>query len=339
MTDSLTARPARLPETVPADLLPMYRTMLRIRRFEECAADRVEAGEITTPCHLYIGQEAVATGVCAALRADDTVWGGHRSHGHYLAKGGDMNAMMAELYGKVTGCSHGRGGSMHLIAPEVGILGTVPLVAATIPLAVGAALAARLGGTDAVAVSFFGDGAMEEGHFHESVNLAAVYRLPALFVCENNFYASHMQLLERRAADNIVETARAHGIPGVQLDGNDVTAVYAAAADAVARSRRGDGPTLLECRTYRWRGHVGPSWDTDVGVKRRDELKDWLPKDPIARARGRLERSGVTPEAFDRMEEEVRQEVAASLRFAQQSPYPGPAGLRTNVYAERKTRI
>jgi pyruvate dehydrogenase E1 component alpha subunit len=292
----------------------------------------VEAGEITTPCHLYIGQEAVATGVCAALRTEDTIWGGHRSHGHYLAKGGDMDAMMAELYGRVTGCSHGRGGSMHLIAPEVGILGTVPLVAATIPLAVGAALASRLRGAGAVAVSFFGDGAMEEGHFHESMNLAALYRLPVLFVCENNFYASHMQLLERRAADNIIETARAHGITGVRLDGNDVTEVYAAATEAVERGRRGEGPTLLECRTYRWRGHVGPSWDTDVGVKRRDELKDWLPKDPLARARGRLQASGLEAEVFDRIEEEVSQEVAASLRFARQSPYPTAGELTANVY-------
>ncbi len=332
MTDSLTAQVGR-PTPVPVErLLEMYRTMLRIRRFEECAAEMVEAGEIRTPCHLYIGQEAIAAGVCAALRTDDTVWGGHRSHGHYLAKGGDMNAMMAELYGKVTGCSHGRGGSMHLIAPEVGILGTVPLVAATIPLAVGAGLAVRLRGGDAVAVAFFGDGAMEEGHFHESVNLAALYRLPVLFVCENNFYASHMPLLARRAADNLVDAARAHGIAGVRLDGNDVTAVYGAAVEAVERGRRGEGPTLLECRTYRWRGHVGASWDMDVGVRRRDELKDWLPRDPIARARSRLEAAGVSGQALDDLEEEVRREVAAALDFARRSPYPDPSELRANVY-------
>ena len=163
-------------------ILSMYRNMVRIRRFEERLAEVLEAGEVGTPCHLYIGQEAIAAGVCGGLNSDDYVWGGHRSHGHYLAKGGDMNAMMAEIYGKVTGCSMGRGGSMHLIAKEVGILGTVPIVAATIPTAVGTALASKLRNDNRVSVAFFGDGATEEGHFHESVNIAAVYRLPIIFV-------------------------------------------------------------------------------------------------------------------------------------------------------------
>ena len=235
-----------------------YRMMVRIRRFEERTADLEEANEIHTPCHLYIGQEAIAVGVCGALGNEDYVWGGHRSHGHYLAKGGDLRAMMAELYGKTTGCSRGRGGSMHLVAPEVGILGTVPLVAATIPLAVGAGLAAKLRGDRRVSVSFFGDGATEEGHFQESMNLAALYRLPVIFVCENNLYASHMSLLERRPLDNISKTAEQYGIPGVRLDGSDVVEVYRVSLEAVGRGRAGDGPTLLECRTYRWRGHVGP---------------------------------------------------------------------------------
>ncbi|MGH2401060.1 MAG: thiamine pyrophosphate-dependent dehydrogenase E1 component subunit alpha, partial [bacterium] len=210
----------------PALVRSLWVTMLRIRIFEERAADLVEAGEIKTPCHLYIGQEAIAAGVCAALNRDDYVWGGHRSHGHYLAKGGEMPAIMAELFGKVTGCSGGRGGSMHVVAPEVGLMGTVPLVAATIPLAVGSALAAKQRRDSRVSAAFFGDGAVEEGHVHESMNLAAVYRLPVLFVCENNFYSSHMQLLERRVADNILDTAAAHGLSGARLDGNDVIAVY-----------------------------------------------------------------------------------------------------------------
>src|SRR3989454_6639819 len=188
---------------VPSDLLRgMYVSMLRIRLFEERVAELVEAGEIKTPCHLYIGQEAIAVGVCAALERDDYVWGGHRSHGHYLAKGGDLRAMMAELHGKATGCSKGRGGSMHLVAPEVGILGTVPLVAATIPMAAGTALASRLRGDRRASVAFFGDGAVEEGAFHESMNLAAARQLPVVFVCENNLYASHLHLLERRRRDN-----------------------------------------------------------------------------------------------------------------------------------------
>src|SRR5205823_7507370 len=207
-------------------LRAMYVTMLRIRVCEERLAELLVAKEVGCPTHLYTGQEAVAAGVCAALLREDYVFGGHRSHGHYLAKGGDLKELIAEIYGKATGCSKGRGGSMHLVAPEVGILGTVPLVAATIPLAVGTALASKLRGDDRVSVSFFGDGATEEGHFHESLNLAAVYRLPVLFVCENNLYSSHMHLLERRACDNVDRAGEAHGLPSVRVDGNGVVAVY-----------------------------------------------------------------------------------------------------------------
>ena len=324
-------------EQVPVTLLTrMYLTMLRIRIFEERAADLVVAGEIKTPCHLYIGQEAIAVGVCAALEKGDYVWGSHRSHGHYLAKGGDLRAMMAELFGKATGCSKGRGGSMHLVAPEVGILGTVPLVAGTIPLAVGSALASKLRGDHRVAVSFFGDGATDEGHFHESMNLAGLYRLPVIFVCENNFYSSHMHLLEHRPEDNIHRVGEAHGIPGVRLDGNDVMAVYHAAVEAVNRARNRGGPSLLECRTYRWRGHVGPAWDLDVGVKRKDELEEWLPKEPIARVRASLVEKGMFQEEFDRIEQEIRAEVEEALVFARESPYPDEGELLDYVFHSEK---
>ena len=322
---------------IPKTLLRiMYMTMLRIRLFEERAADLVEAGEIKTACHLYIGQEAIATGVCAALQREDYVWGGHRSHGHYLAKGGNLLAMMAELFGKATGCSKGRGGSMHLIAPEVGILGTVPLVAGTIPLAVGSALASKLRGDHRVAVSFFGDGATDEGHLHESMNLAALYRLPVIFVCENNFYSSHMHLLEHRAEDNIHKLGEAHGMPAVRLDGNDVIAVYRATVDAVNRARNRGGPMLLECRTYRWRGHVGSAWDLDVGVKRKDELKDWLPKDPIARVRVSLVEDGMQQEEFDRIEQGIRSELEEAVAFARESPYPDESELLDHVFHSGK---
>jgi pyruvate dehydrogenase E1 component alpha subunit len=317
-------------------LLEMYRTMLRIRRFEEQVADLVEAREVKCPCHLYIGQEAVATGVCAALDKEDYVWGGHRSHGHYLAKGGDMGAMMAEIFGRSTGCSGGRGGSMHLFAPEVGIFGTVPLVSATIPLAVGSALAAKLRGEPRVAVSFFGDGATEEGHFHESVNMAAVYRLPVIFVCENNFYSSHLGLLERRAEDNICQTGEAHAISGVRIDGNDVLAVYKATADAVAHARSGVGPTLLECRTYRWRGHVGPSWDMDVGVKRKDELKDWLAKDPVARVSTLLLDRSIDESRLAQIDQMARAEAGNAVAFARESPYPDESTLTEHVFYSEK---
>lgn len=317
--------------------LHLYQTMLRIRATEEKIAELLEKNEIRCPTHLYTGQEAIAAGVCAALEQHDYILGGHRSHGHYLAKGGDLPSLMAELYGKATGCARGRGGSMHLVAPEIGLLGTVPLVAATIPIAVGAALASKLRNDTKVSVAFFGDGATEEGHFHEAVNLAAVYHLPVMFVCENNSYSSHMHLLERRAEDNIYKFGEAHGIPAVRLDGNDVVVVYKASVDAVQRARDGNGPTLLECRTYRWRGHVGPDLDMDVGVKRKDEMKEWLPKDPIGRARACLIELGISVTDFAGMERQIQTEVEEAVRFASQSPYPSESDIADHVFVNRES--
>lgn len=313
----------------------MYTSMVRIRRAEERIADAVQAGDVATPCHLYIGQEAIAAGVCAALNADDYLWGGHRSHGHYLAKGGSLRAMMAEIYGRVDGCCRGRGGSMHLLATEVGILGTVPLVAATVPLAAGTALAAQISGSTRVSVPFFGDGAMEEGHVHETMNLAALYKLPVVFICENNLYASHMGLLERRAEDNLPRSAEAQGVPASSVDGNDAVAVFAAAREAVERARRGNGPTFLECRTFRWRGHVGPSWDIDVGVKRKDELKDWLGRDPIPHLQRWMTSRGCGTEEFEAIDAAAVAEVSDAIAFATASPYPDAAELNEHVFCER----
>lgn len=308
--------------------------MLRIRLFEGTLADLIDAGEVKTPCHLYIGQEAIASGVCAALRPQDTIWGGHRSHGHYLAKGGDLTAMMTEIFGKVTGCSRGRGGSMHIVAPKVGLLGTVPLVAATIPLSVGAGFSCKLRKDGGVAVAFFGDGATEEGHFHESMALASKYGLPVIFVCENNYYASHLSLLERRTKDNISESAGAHGMAGSLIDGNDVLGVYSTAADAVLRARENRGPTLIECRTYRWRGHVGSSWDMDVGVKRRDELKEWLDRDPIPRLRKQMLVEGVPNEWFEGEESAIREEINIALKAAREDPYPSTEEVGAHVFVK-----
>jgi pyruvate dehydrogenase E1 component alpha subunit len=312
----------------------MYKTMLCIRLVEERLSDLLEADEVKCPCHLYIGQEAVATGVCAALRKDDYIWGTHRSHGHYIAKGGDVPAMLAEILGKDGGCARGRGGSMHLFAGQHGMLGTVPIVAATIPIAVGAALAFKMRGDGRVSVSFFGDGATEEGHFHESMNLAALYTLPVVFVCENNLYSSHMHIEQRRPADNIFKIAEIYNIPGIRLDGNDVLAVHQAAVEAVGRAREGKGPTLLECRTYRWRGHVGPSWDMDVGVKRRDELREWMPRCPIKRTRERLIEMGVSEAELETDKAKIQAEVEQALAFARQSPYPDEAELEDHVYTK-----
>jgi len=319
-------------------LRKMHRTMVLIRRCEERISDLCELGEIRCPCHLCIGQEAIATGVCSAVTEADYVWGGHRSHGHYLAKGGDLRALIAEVLGRATGCAGGRGGSMHLIAREVGILGTVPLVAATIPLAVGSALATKLRREPRVSVAFFGDGATEEGHFHESLNLAALHRLPVIFVCENNLYASHLHLTERHLLDNLDRSGEPHGVPGQRVDGNDVLAVYDATAMAVERARRGEGPTLLECRTFRWRGHVGPALDLDVGVLRRNELGAWRERDPIVQARSRLMEEGVAATEFERVSNEVDSAVDDAVAFARRSPYPAPESLFDHVYHRPEAR-
>jgi TPP-dependent pyruvate/acetoin dehydrogenase alpha subunit len=311
-------------------LLEQWTTMLRIRLAEEAIASLVESGEARCPCHLYIGQEAIATGVCAALNQTDTVWGGHRSHGHYLAKGGSLEALFAEVLGKETGCSGGRGGSMHLLAAEQGILGTVPIVAGTVPLSVGAAMAYKMRRESNVAVAFFGDGTLEEGHVHESMNLAALYRLPVIFICENNLYSSHMHWTERRVSDNLDQAGEFHSIPSSRVDGNDVEAVYEAAAAAVARARSGEGPSFLECRTFRWRGHVGASSDIDVGVKRRGELAEWLAKDPIERVEAALRSNGI--HQLD--QNPIREEMQMALARARQAALPHSGRVFSHVFAE-----
>jgi len=314
-------------------LLDRWQSMLRIRLAEEAVASLVESGEAAGPCHLYIGQEAVAAGVCAALQPHDTVWGGHRSHGHYLARGGSLEGLLAEILGRATGCAKGRGGSMHLIAKEHGMLGTVPIVAGTIPLAVGAAFAAKATRSGAVAVAFFGDGTLEEGHVHEALNLAGLYKLPVLFICENNLYASHMHWSERRALDNLDRAGVFHGVPGFRVDGNDVDTVYDAARQAAARARAGEGASLIECRTFRWRGHVGASFDTDVGVERRGELADWMPRDPLLRVENRLLASGVRD--LEDRRRAMQTEVARALDAARRAPAPSPRGVLDHVMSFR----
>lgn len=313
-------------------LLDRWAAMLRIRRAEEAIAAMVESGEARCPCHLYIGQEAIAVGVCATLTDADTLWGGHRSHGHYLAKGGSLSGLFAEILGRTSGCSSGRGGSMHLAAPERGIFGTVPIVAATVPLAAGAALAAKMRGEPRVAVAFFGDGALEEGHIHETLNLASLYKLPLLFVCENNLYSSHLHWRERRVADNLDQAGAFHGVPGERVDGNDVEAVHAAALRAVERARAGEGPTLLECRTFRWRGHVGASTDIDVGLRRPGDLAEWLERDPLLRVQLRL---GTEPALLARrleIEGAIEKEIADALDAARRAPMPGMARVLDHVW-------
>jgi TPP-dependent pyruvate/acetoin dehydrogenase alpha subunit len=314
-------------------LQSMYVSMLRIRLFEERVADLIEAKEIRTPVHLCIGQEGVAVGVCASLRRHDTVWVNHRSHGHYLAKGGDMSALMAEIFCRLDGCAGGLGGSMHVVATEVGILGTVPMVGATVPIAVGAALSAKMQGHEHVAVSFFGYGATEEGVIHEALNFATLNKLPVVFVCENNGYSSHLPLSARRAVGELHLHALPYGIPGLRVDGNDVQTVYDAASQAVERARRGEGPTLLECMTYRWRGHVGPRWDLDVGIRDEEELASWMAHCPIRSLEASLKNTGVlTPDALEALKAEVVREVDTAVDFARRSSYPSADTLLEHVF-------
>jgi acetoin:2,6-dichlorophenolindophenol oxidoreductase subunit alpha len=313
-------------------LIGLWETMMLIRRVEERIAEMVETGEVGCPCHLYIGQEAIAAGVCAALEPEDTVWGGHRSHGHYLAKGGPLAGLFGEVLLKLTGCAGGRGGSMHLAAPEVGIPGTVPIVAGTIPLAAGAAFAYKMRGETTVAVAFFGDGTLEEGHVHESMNLAALYRLPLVLICENNLYASHLHWTERRVADNLYRAGEFHSIPGERVDGNDVEAVEQAARGAVERARRGEGPTLIECRTFRWRGHVGASFDLDVGVERRGELSVWLPRDPLRRLADRLVERGVTDLGW--REQVIASRINSAVEAARSAARPEASRVNQYVWQE-----
>lgn len=323
-------------KNVPASILrEMYRAMLRIRRFEEVIADCAERAEFRGPVHLYIGQEAVAVGVCTALRADDYIFGGHRSHGHYLAKGGDLRQLAAEIYGRATGCSRGRGGSMHLTAPAVGLLGTSALVGGGIGTGVGTALASVLQGRDRITAIFFGDGAVEEGVFHECLNFASLKRLPVVFICENNLYSSHLPISDRQPTGLIYMHAIPYGIPGVRLDGNDVVMVYQYAMAAVERARRGEGPTLLECCTYRWRGHVGPSWDLDKGLRTEEEVVRWVARCPIRRHSQLLAERGILSAADQEdIAAEVEAEVAEAVAFARSSPQPAAEELLQFVYKD-----
>ena len=311
----------------------MYVNMLKIRLFEEKVADLVAGGEIICPCHLYVGEEAVAAGVCANLRRDDMVFSTHRSHGHYIAKGGDIRTLMAELYGRKTGCAGGRGGSMHLASPEIGFPGSTAIVAGSIPPAAGVALAFSLQKKDSVSVSFFGDGAVNEGVWYETLNFASLKKLPVIFVCENNLYSTHMPVSSCLADSEIYKKASTLNMPGVRIDGNDVAEVYRTAKKAIDTARRGKGPTLIECMTYRWRGHVGPNFDLDKGLRSREELDSWMARCPIKALEKRLIEDGKINESDrDRLYRDIEKEIEEALVFAKASPLPEGDELLDNVF-------
>ena len=313
--------------------LDAYRCMFLLRRFELKVQELYRRGSIPGFVHFYVGEEAVAVGVCLHLRRDDYVTSTHRGHGHALAKGIPPREVMAELFGKATGCSRGRGGSMHLYAPDDGFLGTNGLVAAGIPVAAGAALAAKLRQTGQVALSFFGDGAVNHGAFHEGLNLAGVWNLPVVLVCENNLYATETPLWVATKNQDISSRAAAYGIPGVAVDGNDVEAVSAAAAESIARARAGGGPTLLECRTYRFLGHH--EGDPGTSYRSQEEVEAWKKRCPIALEKARLLERGEASEAvLQAIEQEVEATLADAVRFAETSPLPAPAEARRHVFPE-----
>ena len=304
-------------------ILHLYREMVNIRRTEEQLAKSYQAGNIPGACHTYIGQEAVAAGVCAHLRPDDVVFSTHRGHGHALAKGVPPRQVIAELFGKATGCSRGRGGSMHLFAPEVGLMGTTGIVGPNILQATGAGYSFKLLKSDRVSVGFFGDGAVSNGAFHEGINMAAIWDLPVIYVCENNMYATEVAFAYATKNQDVAERARSYGIPGIQVDGNDVIAIHEAARAAVERARAGHGPTLIEARTYRTRPHAEGMRDS--GYRTAEEIAEWKQRDPITLLRDGAVTRGIAVTAdFDAIDEEIRAIVADALEFATSSPFPEP---------------
>ena len=306
----------------------LYRSLYRIRRVEEEIARIYPTDKIRSPVHLSIGQEAVSVGVCEALRPDDVVFGTYRSHAYYLAKGGDLKKMLAELYGKATGCAKGKGGSMHLVDAAHGVMGASAVVGTTIPAAVGYAYALKLKKKDSVVVSFFGDGATDEGVFHESMNFAALKSLPVVFVCENNFYAIHTHQTRRQKLANICEKARAYGMPAEQIPDNDVLRIYDRVSAAVGKLRSGEtGPVFFECLTYRLKEHVGPNDDFHLGYRSREEAARWIENDPIRRLTEVIDAA-----QRQKTESGVEAEIRDAFAFAEQSPFPESAELYTDVF-------
>ena len=317
---------------IPRDTLTlMYERMQKIRHFEDRVKDLFAAGEMPGFVHLYLGEEAVAVGACAALNDDDYITSTHRGHGHIIAKGGDVKLMMAELYGKATGYNKGKGGSMHIADPSLGILGANGIVGAGIPIATGAGMSAKLLKTGRVAACFFGDGASNQGTFHEGINIASAFDLPVIYVCENNLYGVGTRQSQVRNVEDIADRGIGYGIPGLAVDGNDVIAVYEASAEAAARARAGQGPTLIECKTYRWRTHFEGEPDT---YRPPEEVEAWLKREPIAAYRHRLVEDGGFDEAeAARIEADVVAELDAAVEYARQSPLPEPETALQDLWA------
>ena len=313
------------------ELLEMLRRMELIRHFEYTVNELYGQGKIFGAMHLYAGEEAVGVGVCANLSRDDYVFSSHRGHGHLIAKGGDVKRMMAELFGKSTGVCKGKGGSMHVADASINMLGASGIVGGGIPLATGAGLSAKYRGTSQVAVSFFGDGASNQGTFHESLNLASIWDLPVIYVCENNQYAESTPITKAMKAKNVADRALGYAIPGVVVDGMDVIAVYQVAKEAVTRARQGKGPTLLECKTYRFEGHE--MGDPHNLYRSKEEVEQWKKRDPINRLKATILSNGMsTEEEIQAVENDVRKKIEEAIKFADDSPEPKLEDALTDVF-------
>ena len=318
-------------------LIGFYRDIYLIRKCEETLGDLSKSGEVRTPVHLGIGQEAVAVGAAKSLNKGDRVFSNHRGHSHYLSMGASVQKLFAEVLGKVSGASMGMGGSMHLVDRDVGFWGSVPIVGGTIPLAVGAGLAAKMDDKKSVAVAYFGDGACEEGVLHESLNLAQVMQLPVIFICENNLYSSHMDMHLRQPSNRVSRFAEAHKMNNYLIDGNDVVKVATQAEKAIQRARNGDGPSFIEAVTFRWRGHVGPEIDLDVGVQRSaEELDAWMKRDPLQRLKNALLKDRNCEDGvFEEVEVAVNKSISENLSLARAAEAPSTDNLLEFVYEKK----
>lgn len=318
----------------PARLLHLHRQMLFVRMVEETIAKRYGEQEMRCPVHLSVGQEAPAVGVGEALRRTDRAFTTHRCHAHYLAKGGDLTRMLAEIYGKETGCIGGRGGSMHLMDRDCGLEASVPIVGASVPLAVGTALADRLDGHDHVSVAFLGDAALEEGAFYESANFASLHKLPVLFACEDNLYSCYTHLDARQPQRSLMELSRSHGMRGWEVDGNDVSAVFGVAREAVEHARTGNGPAFLLMHTYRWLEHCGPNNDDHLDYRPEDEYTSWRERCPLVVSGARLRERGLLDDSEEAaMRAEIAATIEAAFEAASNASLPEPASAADHVYA------
>lgn len=326
--------PTEIIDLISQDLaIDMYRKMRRIRRFEERVIELVNANEIAGVTHEYIGEEAIAVGICSALARTDVITSTHRGHGHIIAKGGEPRRMMAELFGRVTGYNRGKGGSMHIADLSLGIYGANGIVAAGAPIAAGAAWAAKIRKTDTVAVTFFGDGGANQGVLHETMNMASIWKLPILFVCENNHYAVTTPVSYATGGPGICERAAGYGFPGVRVDGMKVDAVFSAASEAVARARTGDGPTLIECDAYRFQGHFTAERALNLTYRGPEEMESWRRRDPLSHWGQKLEGEDILSEgARQSIDADLDRELEEAVSFARSSPWPEPKDALADMY-------